>query len=135
MLRDEGELQSAEDVQRPTRGMWRRCQCFLADERIRLSRWLASFIAACLSIRLLQLRESDGPPQGAQAEGNVNTGGKESKVQDAAGANLDLSLFAATRALDVIVGELWGRRKAKRLALRKWNQVWLTVYPQDRPCG
>ena len=40
-----------------------------------------------------------------------------------AGRTLDLSLFAATRALDVIVGELWSRRRARRVAAHKWTAV------------
>lgn len=38
-----------------------------------------------------------------------------------AGRTLDLTLFAATRALDVIVGELWAHRKARRVASRSWT--------------
>ena len=40
-----------------------------------------------------------------------------------AGRTLDLTLFAATRALDVIVGELWSRRRARRVANRKWTKA------------
>lgn len=36
-----------------------------------------------------------------------------------AGRTLDLTLFAATQALDVIVGELWARRRTRRLAAGK----------------
>lgn len=43
-----------------------------------------------------------------------------------AGRTLDLSLFAATRALDVVVGELWSRRRARLVAAKKWTKV-------DRP--
>ncbi|CAK7567012.1 MAG: hypothetical protein SEPTF4163_004969 [Sporothrix epigloea] len=38
-----------------------------------------------------------------------------------AGRTLDLTLFAATRALDVIVGELWARRKERRVAAGSWT--------------
>ncbi|CAK7233914.1 hypothetical protein SBRCBS47491_008772 [Sporothrix bragantina] len=38
-----------------------------------------------------------------------------------AGRTLDLTLFAVTRALDVIVGELWVRRKERRVAAGSWT--------------
>ncbi|CAK7272166.1 hypothetical protein SEPCBS57363_004994 [Sporothrix epigloea] len=38
-----------------------------------------------------------------------------------AGRTLDLTLFAVTRALDVIVGELWARRKERRVAAGSWT--------------
>ena len=39
------------------------------------------------------------------------------------GKTLDLTLFTATRALDVIVGELWSQHRARRQAARKWNRA------------
>ncbi|KAF4985218.1 hypothetical protein FDECE_16724 [Fusarium decemcellulare] len=39
-----------------------------------------------------------------------------------AGRTMDLTLFAITRALDVIVGDLWSRHKARRLASNKWSK-------------
>jgi hypothetical protein len=36
---------------------------------------------------------------------------------------MDLTLFAATRALDVIIGDLWARRKARRVATNRWTKV------------
>ena len=40
-----------------------------------------------------------------------------------AGRTLDLTLFAVTRALDVIVGELWARRKERRVATGSWTEL------------
>ena len=40
-----------------------------------------------------------------------------------AGRTLDLTLFAVTRALDVIVGELWHRRKLRRQAAKQWTRL------------
>lgn len=40
-----------------------------------------------------------------------------------AGRTLDLTLFAATRALDVIVGELFAQHKSRRLAAGKWTRT------------
>lgn len=36
---------------------------------------------------------------------------------------MDLSLFALTRAADVVVGELWARRRARRVAAGKWTAI------------
>ena len=36
---------------------------------------------------------------------------------------MDLTLFAVTRAVDVIVGEFWSQRKARRTALGKWTNA------------
>ncbi|KAM4059923.1 integral membrane protein [Hirsutella rhossiliensis] len=84
--------------------------------RLRLARWLASFIASWLSLRLLQSKPSRGshhakPSHDAEAQEMV------------AGRTLDLTLFAATQAVDVIVGELWSRRRARRTAAQRWTEV------------
>ncbi|CAK7265915.1 hypothetical protein SEPCBS119000_001755 [Sporothrix epigloea] len=38
-----------------------------------------------------------------------------------AGRTLDLTLFAVTRALDVVVGELWARRRQRKVAAGSWT--------------
>ena len=35
---------------------------------------------------------------------------------------MDLTLFAVVRALDVVVGELWARRKAYKLSVGRWHK-------------
>jgi len=40
-----------------------------------------------------------------------------------AGRTLDLTLFALTRAVDIIVGELWEKRKARRVRAGKFNKL------------
>ncbi|CZS85045.1 unnamed protein product [Fusarium graminearum] len=40
-----------------------------------------------------------------------------------AGRTMDLTLFAVTRALDVVVGDVWARHKARRLASNKWTKT------------
>ncbi|KAM7220489.1 hypothetical protein V8F06_004078 [Rhypophila decipiens] len=87
--------------------------------RKRLSRWFASFIAAWLSLQLLQSKQTAGFSE--VIENNSSPGAK--KTAHYAGRTLDLSLFAVTRALDVIGGELWSRRKASRLARGKKQTV------------
>lgn len=39
------------------------------------------------------------------------------------GRTLDLTLFTATRALDVIVGELWSQHRTRRQSARKWTRA------------
>jgi hypothetical protein len=36
---------------------------------------------------------------------------------------MDLTLFAVTRALDVVVGDVWARHKARRWVSNKWTKV------------
>ncbi|KAH8899516.1 hypothetical protein GQ53DRAFT_314019 [Thozetella sp. PMI_491] len=90
--------------------------------RRRISRWLASFIAGWLSIQILQSKETAGFADTAPAEPGAPEGAAQKTVRYA-GRTLDLSLFAATRALDVIVGELWAQHKSRRLAANKWTAV------------
>lgn len=40
-----------------------------------------------------------------------------------AGRTVDLTLFAATRAIDVLVGEIWARRRGRRMAAGKWTKA------------
>jgi hypothetical protein len=40
-----------------------------------------------------------------------------------AGKTMDLTLYAVTRALDVVIGELWSKRKARRAAAGKWTRL------------
>ncbi|PHH77879.1 hypothetical protein CDD80_101 [Ophiocordyceps camponoti-rufipedis] len=77
-----------------------------------LSRWLASFVASWFSLRLIQSKPSDGqaPRQ-------------EAPRDSSAGRTLDLTLFAVTQALDVIIGEVWSRRKGRRVATGRWNRL------------
>lgn len=39
-----------------------------------------------------------------------------------AGRTLDLTFFAVVKALDVVIGELWARRKARRVASGKFTK-------------
>jgi hypothetical protein len=64
-----------------------------SGHRRTLATFLASSIAAAGGICLLNSRANSGP----------------------AGRTLDLTLFAVVRALDVVVGELWARRRDRRV--------------------
>ena len=44
-----------------------------------------------------------------------------------AGRTIDLTLFAVTRATDVLVGELWARRKTSRIAKGRWTSLESTI--------
>ncbi|AEO71349.1 uncharacterized protein THITE_2018718, partial [Thermothielavioides terrestris NRRL 8126] len=90
----------------------------------RLSRWLACFIAAWLSLRLLQSKQSPSFTSTAAEPGSDELPGHlASKPVRYAGRTLDLTLFAVTRALDVIAGELWHRRRLRRQAAGQWTPV------------
>ncbi|OTB05408.1 hypothetical protein M426DRAFT_139559 [Hypoxylon sp. CI-4A] len=87
----------------------------------RLLRWLSSFIASWLSIRLLQSKKSDGFSEMIPVK--LDSGKTKEENVQFAGRTLDLTLFAVTRALDVVVGELWDRRKQRRVSDGQWTQV------------
>src|SRR6266536_5314078 len=90
----------------------------------RLSRWLSSFIAAWLSLKLLQSNKSDAFVENVSYE---TEDGIKTRPKHFAGRTMDLTLFAVTRASDVIVGELWSQRKTRRIATGNWTTVY---FPQ-----
>ncbi|KAI5918764.1 integral membrane protein [Camillea tinctor] len=92
------------------------------QEKYRLSRWISSFIAAWLSLRLLQSKKTDGFSEMIDIDADSPSGSRKKTVRYA-GRTLDLTLFASTRALDVIVGELWARRRQRRLASGQWTRI------------
>ncbi|CAG8976376.1 hypothetical protein HYALB_00006148 [Hymenoscyphus albidus] len=84
--------------------------------RLRLTRWISTFIAAWFSLSLLQTKKSDAFIDYVPEE--TSTGIIHRPAQFA-GRTMDLTLFAVTRAIDVIVGELWAQRKRKQKASGK----------------
>ncbi|KAK0626093.1 integral membrane protein [Immersiella caudata] len=90
--------------------------------RKRLSRWFASFLAAWLSLQLLQSKQSPGFTEKApvQTDSPPVVAYQTTRY---AGRTLDLTLFALARALDVVAGELWARRKARRRAVGRWTAL------------
>ncbi|KAH6640716.1 integral membrane protein [Chaetomium tenue] len=88
--------------------------------RRRLSRWVASFIAAWMSLRLLQSKQTPSFTEVTPSEPGQD---EEPQTVEYAGRTLDLTLFAFTRALDVVVGELWHRRRTRRVAAGKWTAL------------
>ncbi|KAG0636856.1 hypothetical protein HOY80DRAFT_1009808 [Tuber brumale] len=64
----------------------------IGEQRRRVATFLASASAAAVAIRQLNSRNVEIP----------------------AGRTLDLTLFAVVRALDVVIGEIWARKKAHR---------------------
>ncbi|KAK7921024.1 hypothetical protein PG985_009046 [Apiospora marii] len=90
--------------------------------RKRLSRWLASFTAACFSLKLLQSKASQAFTETVPAEKDSNLDTAPTTIKYA-GRTLDLSLFAFCRALDVIIGELWAQRRTRRVADKQWTSI------------
>ncbi|RFN46393.1 hypothetical protein FIE12Z_9347 [Fusarium flagelliforme] len=90
--------------------------------RSQLARWMATFLAAWFGLRLLHSYEGRAytetvPPK----EGSPSDA--EPQTVKFAGRTMDLTLFAVTRALDVVVGDIWARHKARRLARNKWTKA------------
>ncbi|KAK4166080.1 hypothetical protein QBC43DRAFT_313912 [Cladorrhinum sp. PSN259] len=75
--------------------------------RKRLSRFLASFLASYLSLRILQSKKS--PIYAAEATASDDGSSQTTTPAPHAGRTLDLTFFAVTRALDVLGGEAWHR--------------------------
>ncbi|KAI9055549.1 hypothetical protein LZ554_000496 [Drepanopeziza brunnea f. sp. 'monogermtubi'] len=100
----------------------RLCAKFLTSltalQKSRITRWLSSFTAAWFSLRLLQSKKSDNFTEDVVYE---TANGRVSRPTHFAGRTMDLTLFAVTRALDVLVGELWTQRKLARTATGQWN--------------
>ncbi|KAI1337713.1 hypothetical protein F5Y15DRAFT_151878 [Xylariaceae sp. FL0016] len=88
----------------------------------RLTRWISSFIAAWFSLRLLQSKRTDGFSEVKTDDATSTPGARQVTVRYA-GRTLDLTLFAVTRALDVVVGELWARRRQRKLAAGQWSSA------------
>jgi hypothetical protein len=89
-----------------------------------LARWLSTFIAAWFSLKLLQSKDSDAFVDYVAQD--TPTGRVERPLRWA-GRTMDLSLFAVTRALDVMIGELWSQRKVKRVGSGKWSKLDLII--------
>ncbi|KAI1800820.1 hypothetical protein F4811DRAFT_490175 [Daldinia bambusicola] len=88
----------------------------------RLSSWLSTFIAAWLSLQLLQSKKSDGFSETITVDSDDPQDAKRKTVHYA-GRTLDLTLFAVTRALDVIISEVWTRRGQRRTTAGKWTSA------------
>jgi hypothetical protein len=74
----------------------------------------------------LQTKKSDAFTERVpvkQDDGTSSSGEAATRTISYAGKTLDLTLFAVCRAVDVLVGELWARRRSRRKATQKWTQV------------
>ncbi|TVY81890.1 hypothetical protein LSUE1_G001765 [Lachnellula suecica] len=86
---------------------------------LRLARWLSTFIAAWYSLRLLQSKKSEAFIDHVSY---ATPNGVALRPIQFAGRTMDLTLFAITRAVDVLVGELWAQRRARRVASGRWTK-------------
>ncbi|KAK1702807.1 integral membrane protein [Colletotrichum lupini] len=101
--------------------------------RTRLARWSATFIAAWLSLQLLQSKKSSAFT-GTSPEKSDSPPGAQLKETRYGGRTLDLTLFTLTRALDVLVGEVWARRRARRVAQGSWTKAEWIIGRFTDPC-
>lgn len=95
--------------------------------------FISTFIAAWLSLQLLNGESPYGPIKSFQKGDTQRLATmlgeapseqiEQAKQPHMAGRTMDLTLFASLRALDVAVGELWQRRKSRRLATQAWTKL------------
>ncbi|KAI9751605.1 MAG: hypothetical protein M4579_005998 [Chaenotheca gracillima] len=98
--------------------------------RKRLATFVSALLAAWTAFTLLtreQIPEKDdGPNHASQLDTRTTSQKlKPSKTQKSilAGRTIDLTLFAVTRAADIVVGRLWSKRKSRRITTGKWTNV------------
>ncbi|KAB8288172.1 hypothetical protein EYC80_010178 [Monilinia laxa] len=92
--------------------------------KLRITRYLSTFISAYFSLKLLQSRPSKTFTEEVPHE---TKNGVQFRPTKFAGRTLDLTLFTFTRASDYIVGELWTRRKIRRQKSGKWSRLDKTI--------
>ncbi|ROV89231.1 hypothetical protein VMCG_09882 [Cytospora schulzeri] len=82
--------------------------------KLALSRWLSSFIAAWFSLQMLQSKQSIPSSTTLATTSAPRPSPKSDRApKPQSGRTLDLTLFAATRALDVVIGEIWSRHRSR----------------------
>ncbi|KAK0674579.1 hypothetical protein QBC41DRAFT_378242 [Cercophora samala] len=86
--------------------------------RSRLSRFIASFTSAYLSLLILQSK-----PTTSFTTTTTSPDGTTTTQTHLAGRTLDLTLFALTRALDVIIGTAWNLHRQRRQSLHQWTRL------------
>jgi len=89
----------------------------------RLTRCVSALLAGWLSMKLLQTKVTDAFVDRVPPNTYHPITGVPVKSKRFAGRTIDLTLFAGCRALDVVIGELWVRRKSRRTAAGKWTNV------------
>ncbi|KAH0494361.1 hypothetical protein TgHK011_000982 [Trichoderma gracile] len=108
-----------------------------ATSQLRLARWLSTFISGWLSLQLLQSKQPKQskrskeskqskqapPPSSSWAESGLASVQQGLAEAAQGGRTMDLTLFAVTRAADVLVGELWSQRRTRRKASGEWTAV------------
>ncbi|KPM37214.1 hypothetical protein AK830_g9364 [Neonectria ditissima] len=108
-------------LQEPLKSIIDKAARSLSDAtRLRLARWLSTFIAAWYGLRILHSYESRAYTKTVPVEPDAPPGAQPQTLK-LAGRTLDLTLFALTRAVDVVLGDLWARRRARRVAAHKWT--------------
>ncbi|VBB77888.1 Putative protein of unknown function [Podospora comata] len=83
----------------------------------RLARFIASFTSAYLSLAILQSK-----PTSSFTTTTTNLDGTTTQTP-LAGRTLDLTLFALTRAIDVVIGTAWNLHRQRRQASNKWTRL------------
>ncbi|OAR01266.1 hypothetical protein LLEC1_04466 [Akanthomyces lecanii] len=89
--------------------------------KLRLSRWLSSFLSAWAGLWLLQTGQCPSCWEGTSQAQALD--GKKPNGPRLAGNTIDITLLTVTRAVDVLIGELWARFQAGRKARGKWTKA------------
>ncbi|KAK0747630.1 hypothetical protein B0T21DRAFT_379638 [Apiosordaria backusii] len=102
---------------------WHRFPTFCAllaggSTLLEVPRWIASFTSAYLSLAILQSK-----PTSSFTTTVTSPDGKTTTQTQLAGRTLDLTLFAFTRALDVVIGTLWNLHRQRRQSQQKWTRL------------
>ena len=107
-----------------------------------VSRFLAAFIAAWLSLPLLNdIKGPTRPHEGLvetkilegrdftsrRNSGQLSLQPPQSKQPGSLGQSLDLTILVSVRALDSVVGDLWSQLASPRASKRQWSSVYSRI--------
>ena len=111
---------------------------FKLSTSLQASRAIAAFLSAWFSLQLLNYpRERGGQSQAKQPQPNAVAATAANDKFDSrnvarptktlppllSGRSMDLTLFAVTRAIEAVVGDLWSCHKARRVANSRWTST------------
>lgn len=92
-----------------------------ARMKSRTASFLSAFIAAWLSLKLLQSKRSEAFVDRVSSAASPTSKEMVLKEVHFAGRTIDLTLFAFIRASDAVIGRLWARRKARLENTNSWT--------------
>ncbi|KAJ3474075.1 hypothetical protein NLG97_g10003 [Lecanicillium saksenae] len=88
--------------------------------KLRLARWLSSFLSAWAGLWLFQTGQGLLCLEKLGADSSDSSSHQRLQF---AGNTIDVTLLTVSRALDVLVGEIWARHQTSRKARGKWTKA------------